>query len=270
MFQSRWFDSLAALALGVLSLSPAPNPVAVRHTALTALPSMVLWAWERPEDLRHLPTGTGVAFLVQTITVAGQDVAIDPRRQPLQVDPSLPLIAVTRIESPAPKREAMTGAELSTIVTAIARTATMPNVRAVQIDFDATVSQRPLYLLLLRHVRSALRHDVPLSITALASWCAGDRWLDAAPVDEVVPMLFRMGPSTDFLKTAARSTDQFDSPCRAAIGASLDEPITVIRDHRRVYLFSPKAWTPADINTAQLPLNDWPTTALAKAARTAE
>ena len=33
-------------------------------------PGVVLWAWERPVDLRGLPAGTGVAFLAQTITIA--------------------------------------------------------------------------------------------------------------------------------------------------------------------------------------------------------
>jgi len=37
---------------------------------------------------------------------------------------------------------------------------------------------------------------MPLSITALASWCAGDPWITGLPIDEAVPMLFRLGPDT--------------------------------------------------------------------------
>jgi hypothetical protein len=46
----------------------------------------------------------------------------------------------------------------------------------------------------LRAVRATLPAGRELSMTALASWCDTERWLGTAPVDEVVPMLFRMGP----------------------------------------------------------------------------
>jgi len=59
-------------------------------------PSLVLWAWERPEDLRGLGTSAGVAFLAQTIAL-DESIAVRPRRQPLHVDRSTALIAVTRI-----------------------------------------------------------------------------------------------------------------------------------------------------------------------------
>jgi hypothetical protein len=42
----------------------------------------------------------------------------------------------------------------------------------------------------LRAVRATLPAGRELSMTALASWYDTERWLGAAPVDEVVPMLF--------------------------------------------------------------------------------
>lgn len=37
---------------------------------LPGFPKLILWAWERPEDLRFIvPGATGVAFLASTITI---------------------------------------------------------------------------------------------------------------------------------------------------------------------------------------------------------
>jgi hypothetical protein len=47
----------------------APSYAAPARTAGHTLPRLVLWAWERPEDLRALDPDTGVAFLAQTITL---------------------------------------------------------------------------------------------------------------------------------------------------------------------------------------------------------
>jgi hypothetical protein len=204
----------------------------------------MLWAWERPEDLRQLPAGTGVAFLAQTLSIAPSFRASESRRQPLRVDPATVLVAVTRIENPKPYRSRLTDAERDWIATQVVASSRLPRVRAVQVDFDAVESQRRLYLDLLRAIRAALDRDLPLSMTALASWCAGDRWLQNAPVDEIVPMLFRMGADADFLRGAARSKLLFDQRCRDAVGVSLDEPVDVAPQSRRVYYFNPNSWAP--------------------------
>jgi len=246
-----------AVACACASLSPVTGAGTAREHRLAVLPRTMLWAWERPEDLRDLPPGTGVAFLAQIITI-DTSLSVSPRRHPLRVDPSVSLMAVTRIETPllvgpgfsrASKRTVLTPAETQSLVSAIRASSALPGVRSVQLDFDATESQRALYLQMLRDIRRGLREDVPLSMTALASWCAGDRWLDDAAVDETVPMLFRMGPATAFLKDAAASSGALDDKCRTAIGASLDEPVTVVRQNRRVYVFNPVPWTPATLKS---------------------
>ena len=64
------------------------------------MPPKILWAWERPEDLRFLETDKfGVAFLAQTLTLQNDKVIFRPRRQPLEVADGTYLIAVTRIET---------------------------------------------------------------------------------------------------------------------------------------------------------------------------
>ena len=48
------------------------------------LPRVILWAWERPEDLRFInPQEIGVAFLAETIILRGDRAIIRPRLQPL-------------------------------------------------------------------------------------------------------------------------------------------------------------------------------------------
>ena len=96
---------------------------------------------------------------------------------------------------------------LDAIASLIVRTITLPRVRGVQIDFDATLSERDAYRALIHDVRKRLGPATPLSITALASWCIGDDWLNGLPVDEAIPMLFRMGPVNANWRISVTSRD---------------------------------------------------------------
>jgi hypothetical protein len=238
---SRRLFAIAALTL----LAPA---VSVREPSRGrdgALPQTVLWAWERPDDLRGLPRGIGVAFLAQTITISGRTHLVTRRRQPLRVENGTPMVAVTRIEAPGD----VTGADVGAIARAIVDRGRLPMVEGVQIDFDARASQRAMYRQLLHEVRAALPGRTPLSITALASWCLDDNWLDELPVDEAVPMLFRMGPADTTLRREwARRTPA--SKCRGALGISLDEPAPWRRAGRRTYVFNPAPWTATAVTAA--------------------
>lgn len=241
---------LIALVVSWLSLSPAR--AAVDGTAGHGpLPHLMLWAWERPTDLRDLDAQVGVAFLAQTLIVRNDAVSVVPRRNPLRVSPATPLVAVTRLESGEGGAATLGRPAIAAMATAIAGTMTLPHVRGVQIDFDAAESERTVYRALVLAVRAALGPDVPLSITALASWCAQDRWMDGLPVDEAVPMLFRMGPQNEPYAGLARSTSTAAPACRGALGTSLDEPLRVRAAGRRVYVFNAAAWTPASVTRAR-------------------
>src|ERR1700704_1119549 len=90
---------LTALAATLAMLAAAsPSDAPLRRPAMDRLPRLFVWAWERPEDLRDLDRGIGVAFLAQTISIAGGELHTTPRRQPLRVSPATALVAVTRIE----------------------------------------------------------------------------------------------------------------------------------------------------------------------------
>jgi hypothetical protein len=240
--RSRRLLALAAVGAIIVPV------IARRGNPAPTVPQRLLWAWERPVDLRNLPPGTGVAVLVQTITVSGHAHVIAPRRQPLRVDPDAYVIAVTRVEAPGEvpaQRQA-----IAAIADDIARTRELPAIREVQVDFDARASQRTMYRQLLHDIRAALPPHLPLSMTALASWCLDDNWLDDLPVDEAVPMLFRMGPSESWHRRELAT--RLSAPaCRGALGVSLDEPAGVpVRRGTRVYVFNPNPWTAASVRAA--------------------
>jgi len=214
------------------------------HTqGISTTPSLVLWAWERPEDLRFLdPTKAGVAFLAATVRLGPKGMSYRPRMQPLQVARDTKLVAVVRIETVA-------GAELEDeiarqVAREIAQAARLPAVVAIQVDFDATASERAFYRGLLLELSRQLPPSMPISITALTSWCIGDRWMTGLPIDEAVPMLFRMGVGEADVTNWMRSGHDFREPaCRTSIGISLDERWPKLPAERRVYAFSPSPWT---------------------------
>ena len=240
---------LIALSVSWLSLSPAGASVD-RGEARGTLPRLMLWAWERPTDLRALDQGVGVAFLAQTLILRHDAVQAEPRRNPLRVSAHTPLVAVTRIESGG-GASALGAPQVASMGVAIAHTAALPRVAGVQIDFDAAASEHDVYRALIQAVRRALPVGMPLSITALASWCAGDRWMHGLPIDEAVPMLFQMGPEHTLFAGIAASPVAPATECRGALGTSLDEPLRTRARARRVYVFNPAAWTAASIARAR-------------------
>lgn len=206
--------------------------------------AIVLWAWERPEDLRFLKADSAsVAVLAATILLNHDRAYARPRSAPLQVRPGTPVTAVVRIEmGDTPALD-----ERQRVRTAgwIREIAQRPQYAGLQIDFDAPLSARPFYRALLEELRPDFAR---LSITALASWCfEEDSWLGALPVDEMTPMLFRMGPDGERLLRRLEREGRFPEPrCRSSVGISIDEPLRWRPGAPRLYVFSPRAWTEPD------------------------
>ena len=210
-------------------------------------PALMLWAWERPEDLRFLPPDVGVAYLRATVDAGPAGVRVAPRRQPLRVREGAFLMAVVRVEV-RPRTVPLTPATRERIVGALVDAARSPGVRAVQIDFDARASQRGFYREVLADARRRLGAGTWLSMTALASWCEGDAWLDAPPlpVDEVVPMVFSMGTDRAAVLGALRSRGGFRSAaCRTSVGWAAGEATAALRGVTRRYVFNARPWTEA-------------------------
>jgi hypothetical protein len=88
-------------------------------------------------------------------------------------------------------------------------------------------------------------------MTALASWCLDDDWISGLPVDEAVPMLYRMGRDASEVTDYLREGGEFvPARSRNSVGLSLDEQVAGLAMGKRVYLFSPKPWTAAALNNA--------------------
>lgn len=223
------------------------------------LPPVMLWAWERPEDLSYIDARrVGVAYLAQTITLSGDRFDIRRRVQPLQLPHGAKVEAVTRIEIDPRKQPACSVQQRQAIVDNVVKISRAHKVSAVQIDFDARENERQFYADLLNQLRPQLPDHVGLSITALVSWCLYDQWLGSLPVDEAVPMMFRMGRDHGKVLVHFRNKRNFaHAICDESIGISLDEPQVnaVMRQQiaarrsstlaPRVYVFSPGRWTRA-------------------------
>ncbi len=216
-------------------------------------PRVVLWAWEHPQDLSFLdPQRVGVAFLAATVILRGESVEVLARLQSLQVPPGTFLMATVRIETPpgrsataVPSFSRTQDVEAADAIAAVGRT---PEVQGIQIDFDASASGRAFYRRLLNQVRRRLPPSKMLSMTALASWCVGDNWLAGLPVDEAVPMLFRMGPERrEILLDLAVRGDFASATCHQSVGISTDEPLPKLPSGRRIYVFKPGPWTRASV-----------------------
>jgi hypothetical protein len=242
------------------------------------MPNKILWAWERPEDLRFIdPNEFGVAFLAQTIFLENDRVSPRGRRQPLDVAPGTYLIAVTRIEtnketSGQPKLDQAMAAKTAAL---IRNTLDLPDVRAIQVDFDAVVSERDFYRSMMKELLGLLSEPppsggrqlrdssnwppanaggsdkarIPLTMTALASWCTGDAWFNDFPVDEAVPMVFQMGADGEKIRNYLRNGNDWLEPlCRGSYGVSADEaPPENMKPERRIYFFKNEGWRASDL-----------------------
>jgi hypothetical protein len=122
------------------------------------------------------------------------------------------------------------------------RSAAQPGIAALQVDFDATRSQRGFYASLLAGLRRQMPPNLPLSITALASWCSNDDWIAALPVDEAVPMLFRMEPDRRGAPADAPWFRIREPLCMGSVGVSTHEAWPDDLAGKRIYVFADRGW----------------------------
>jgi len=232
---------LIATGLAALAYRPQRDP-------LPEFPRIMIWAWERPEKLDSLnPREAGVAFLARTVNVNGDLVTVRPRLQPLVVAPGTAMMAVVRVESQNPRP----GAKIA-LEHAILNATELHGVGALQIDYDAKASERDFYRDVILDLHRVLPASMPLSITALASWCEQDHWISGLPVAEAVPMLFRMGAESYRGPGELR-----EGKCAVSVGVSTDEPLVDPPRGRRVYVFHPRSWSREELRTAIQEVRRW-------------
>lgn len=220
----------AAALLWLLALPVRPEP------------ELIPWAWERREDLRFVGEGDPIAWYAGIITLDGARVRVEPRRNPLKLARGAHRIAVIRIET---RRPALDERQLRATLKAIDKL--HRNAEELQLDFDATQSERAFYRKLLHGVNARR-----LSITALTSWCYDDRWLGGLPIDEAVPMFFRMGDDERAIHARLQRGEPIPEPrCRGSAGISLDEPLPRMPAAQRIWIFNPARWTEETWTLAQ-------------------
>lgn len=235
-----------------LFLFACSNSIQDLKKSNSEMPPKILWAWERKEDLRFINVKKfGVAFLAQTLILEKDAIIFQPRRQPLQVAPETFLIAVTRIETSkdTAKRAVLSEEQRKKVADYIKKTLELSNIKAVQIDFDAVVSERAFYQDLINDLRKELPENFPLSITALASWCIGDAWFSGFPIFEAVPMAFDMGADDKKIREFLGNGNDWNEPlCRESYGVSVEEPLRMnFKPNRRFYYFKSRAWEKSDL-----------------------
>jgi hypothetical protein len=237
MFAAHKLLSLAPIAI-LLLLRPDALNLTPPSGRMHSLPSITLWVWERPEDLRSInPRTTAIATLDRTL-ILGRTMNVVPRRHSYLYPAGTRRIAVVRIEAPG-----VIAGELEPFAAdAIIDVAGDPKIAALQIDFDARQSQRGFYIKLLRDLRRRMPPQLPLSITALASWCSSDDWIAALPVDEAVPMLFRMEPGRRFARPNIPEFHIREPLCESSTGISTHEPTSADLSGKRVYVFADAGW----------------------------
>ena len=227
-------------AVSVGDMAATTNPVARPWPA--RWPARFAWSWDRREDLNFLQPGQGVALVVTSLEFRDDRTLVRPLRSAVSLPVGTVVLPVVHVEALASMHAALDGAQQQALVDAIVRAESQSPVHAVQVDFEALPSQREFYRGVLARVRTR-RPDALVSITALASWCLTDRWTASLPVDEVVPMAFRMGPrSADYRQWVAASARWPDATC-GSTGVASDEMLQRLPRSRRLYFFSPQPWT---------------------------
>lgn len=207
-------------------------------------PAWFIWAWERPEDLRFLaPTEAGVALFAGTLHLAGDWVLVRPRLQSIAMSRGVECVPVVRVVSDAANPPSLDEAQVEKTVTRLLGLFADWPADEVQIDFDARVSERLFYRRVLEKLRGRLGAGSRISITALASWCLGDPWIADLPIDDAVPMLFRMGTDGPGVRRFLASGGDFHlEVCRSSLGISTDEPLVEQPLGRRTFVFHPRPW----------------------------
>ncbi len=229
--------------------------------SVTAHPKLSVWAWERDEDLSYIdPATVKVSYFAGTIYLRGASVSFRPRTQKLKVPPGTQTIPVFRIESlraggaegavpPGPPQSVAARFVAQTVATRLKELASTDN---VQIDYDALEDERPFYRNLLRELRRQLPNKTRISITALASWLLCDRWLRDGDADEVIAMIFNIGPDRKkVLQTVKKQPLDSGTKAVVSIGISANESDTnetifnakLQRQTDTLYVFSSRPWT---------------------------
>lgn len=254
--------ALALVLLVLLAAATLSRVVARESAEAPASPAAVAaslargtaWIWpdsdgpRTPREAASAPYRQAAA-MVASLVLRGRIVERASRTAPLSLPPGVKLVPVVHVESSPDAPDDFTPSQRDAVLDALRRHAGEAAAGAglLQLDFEAPLRQRPAYRALLAQARAELPAEVRLSVTALVHWCAQGRWLDRLPVDEVVPMLYRLGPrADDWRRRFARDDPSLARRCRGpALGFATDEPppAALLERIARPWWFDGSAWS---------------------------
>ncbi len=256
---------LCALLLSAIpSFGQGHTPSAPVQAVRASLAQGVAWIWPQSHGpgvsapwRLHYPEA---AVLVSALVLRGQGVERSGRRLPLTLPAGVRLLPVVHVETDASAPDRLNPAQRSAILSAVRRhVATAAHGAGVlQLDFEAPARQRQAYKELVADIRTLLPKTVRLSVTALAHWCTQGDWLDRLPVDEVVPMLYRLGPNAAHWRE--RFVDQGAGLARRCQGPAMGfathepPPTALLARTPRAYWFDERLWG----NPARPPAHEQP------------
>jgi hypothetical protein len=232
---------------------------------LGEIPSVVIWAWEHNDNLEFVdPSKVAVAYYAGTIMMGRSTATLVRRSNKIQLSTHLRKFPVFRIQNCHPQESAPLAAwhAAQMLISAYMQE---HSDKVVQIDCDAGRLDRQGYLRFLQELRKELPKDTALSITALASWCLADKWLQSAPVDETVAMIISLGKrraqtmsviSRDGLSTGNAAVESLGIAINEEDNNRMLQRLGCIRKCQRIYVFSPLGWTKARYESVLAHLRD--------------
>lgn len=251
--------ALAGVILGVVfaagalvarsrTASVAQAPASSSEVA-ASLAQGVAWIWPDSNGPRPSAGFREAAVLVESLVLRAQGVERASRTQPLLLPPNVRIVPVLHVEAAADAPSTFTPAQRDAIVAAAKRHVELAVAGAglLQLDFEAPARQREAYRELVATLRQALPPEVRLGVTALAHWCTQGDWLDRLPVDEVVPMLYRLGANPEEWRGRfVRNDATLARRCRGpALGFATNDPPprALLARATRPYWFDESAWS---------------------------
>ncbi len=211
-----------------------------------------LYAWERPEDfsfLKNVPERSRPTIIVFSgaISVRRDGLSFSQRSNPLKLPEGTRVIPLIRIDSYV--SSASFASYLDSIAQLVVRVC--GGSAECQLDFDdARPSDFERYGALIERIAAEIP-ETSLKMTALATWCGGQSWLDSLPVAKAIPMLYRMGIGSRAIKAGdVPSGFLSNAKCRGVRAVAMDElDFDVQRygnDSTEWYAFNPRPWTRTD------------------------
>src|SRR5215813_15322447 len=169
--------AFAPLLLLVLLVSD--QNISARSRMPVDMPSLVLWAWDRDDDLSFIDhRDTAVAYLAATVILRGETVFLTPRHHPLAPPTGTRLIAVVHVEVDRHAPPVVSDAQAHAFAATLAALRETRPGEFLQIDFEATSSQRAFFVKAVAALRERLP-EATLSATAFPGACTNGgrkRW----------------------------------------------------------------------------------------------